>query len=64
MKQETGELVFLVRMWPRDTERPPCREWRGSVQEIASGLRFYVTETRDVADFIAARLAASAERTR
>ena len=64
MKQESGELVFLVRMWPRDTERPAEREWRGSIQEIGSGLRFYVTEPRDVADFIAARLAATAERTR
>lgn len=64
MKQESDELVFLVRMWARETERPTEQEWRGSIQEINSGLRFYVTETRDVADFIAARLAASVERTR
>ena len=31
--------------------------WRGSVHEVASGKRLFVTETRDVADFIAARLA-------
>jgi hypothetical protein len=31
--------------------------WRGSVHEVTSGKRLFVTETRDVADFIAARLA-------
>lgn len=32
-------------------------QWRGSVHEVTSGKRLFVTETRDVADFIAARLA-------
>lgn len=63
MKEENGELVFLVRMWLRDGERPPAREWRGSIHEINSGLRFYVSGARDIADFIGARLAEKAERT-
>jgi hypothetical protein len=31
--------------------------WRGSVHEIGSDLRYYVTETRDLAEFINSRLA-------
>jgi hypothetical protein len=57
VKEEPGELVFLVRMWLRAGEKAPDREWRGSVHEINSGVRYYVTGARDVADFIGARLA-------
>jgi hypothetical protein len=47
-------------MWR--SEEPGCDvEWRGSVHEIASGRRLFVTHTRDVADFIAARLAEARE---
>jgi hypothetical protein len=54
------EATFLVRMWC--SEEPGCDvEWRGSVHEIASGRRLFVTHTRDVADFIAARLAEARE---
>lgn len=56
MKTGTNEIVFLVRMWVQAGEADE-REWRGSIQEIDSGLRLYVTGTRDVADFIAARIA-------
>ena len=58
MKTERGERVFLIRMWRESGEPADDRKWRGSVYEIESGIRFYVTETRDIADFVAARLAA------
>ncbi|MGA8533405.1 MAG: hypothetical protein WB615_04800 [Candidatus Tumulicola sp.] len=57
------ELVFLVRMWVQgDEERADGDEWRGSVQEVDSGRRFYVTGMRDVADFIGARMAEKSQR--
>jgi hypothetical protein len=54
------ELVFLVRMWVQGGGGDGAAgggEWRGSIQEVDSGRRFYVTGTRDLADFIAARMA-------
>jgi hypothetical protein len=62
VKAEGEEVVFLVRMWLRDGEKPNEREWRGSIHEISSGLRFYVSGARDVADFIGARLAEKSTR--
>jgi hypothetical protein len=50
------DATFLVRMWLSEESDGDAR-WRGSVYEVASGKRLFVTETRDVADFIAARLA-------
>jgi hypothetical protein len=62
MKRAPAELVFLVRMWVQGGDTPGRGEWRGAVQEVASGKRFYVTGARDIADFIDARLTAEAER--
>jgi hypothetical protein len=43
-------------MWlPEQTDGDP--QWRGSVLEVTSGRRFFVTQPRDIADFIAAHLA-------
>ena len=53
---ERSELVFIVRMWRQDGEGRGEREWRGSVYETESGIRFYVSGTREIADFVAARL--------
>ena len=64
MSEERRDVVFLVRMSLRDDDRPEEPQWRGSVHEINSGLRFYVTDARDVADFISARLAEKAGRFR
>jgi hypothetical protein len=50
-------------MW-RSEEAGGDVEWRGSVHEIASGRRLFVTHARDVADFIAARLAEARENSR
>jgi hypothetical protein len=56
VKTNRGELVFLVRMW-REGDSQNEGDWRGSVQEVESGTRFYVSQTRDISDFVAARLA-------
>jgi hypothetical protein len=57
VKPERRELVFLVRLWLRDAEDLNEPEWRGSIQEIGSGARLYVSGTHDIADFIGSRLA-------
>ncbi len=47
----------MVRMWLQGGENPAEPQWRGSIAEIGSGVRVYVTGTRDIADFIATRIA-------
>lgn len=55
MDAERREVAFLVRMW-----LPPGAqgesEWRGSIQDVFSGKRVFVTGTRDIADFISVHL--------
>ncbi len=53
------ERVFLVRMWQE--RQAPVDAWRGSVQEIGTERKLYVTDAREVADFIAVRLADATE---
>ena len=60
MNAERREVAFLVRMWLPQGARGE-NEWRGSIQEVASGKRLFVTGTRDIADFIAVQLAAHGE---
>jgi hypothetical protein len=58
VKSDGDERVFLVRMWVQGGgDDRAGREWRGSVREVDTGQLYYVTGTRDVADFIASRLA-------
>jgi hypothetical protein len=54
--QKPGELVFVVRMW-RQKGAAESGPWRGFVQEIESGRRFYIVDTHDVLEFIRARMA-------
>jgi len=61
MKRPADQVVFVVRMWVQGGDNPAAREWRGSVQEVASSARVYVAGARDIADFIGARLEAHAE---
>ncbi len=56
MNPKRRDVTFLVRMWPRDHADGDA-DWRGSVHEVSSGKRLFVTETREVADFIAEHLA-------
>jgi hypothetical protein len=61
VESKRHDVTFLVRMWL--TEGPPeGRQWRGSIQEVASGRRLFVTGTRDIADFIDAHLAEAPAR--
>jgi hypothetical protein len=59
MNSESEELVFVVRVWLQTVRY--AGEWRGAILDVASGQRFYAVGTRDIADFIDARVA---ERTK
>lgn len=55
MNPKRHDVTFLVRMWlPEETDGQA--QWRGSILEVASGKRFFVTQPRDVADFISTAL--------
>jgi hypothetical protein len=56
MNPKRQDVTFLVRMW-LSQEADGDAQWRGSVLEVASGQRLFVTQPRDVADFIATNLA-------
>ena len=47
----------MVRMWVENSHGGPDA-WRGSIHEIASGRRLYVTGPGEIADFITFRLLA------
>jgi len=55
MEPQRDERVFLVRMW-RERETAKSRSWRGSVHDVATGRRFYVTAPGEITDFIAVSL--------
>jgi hypothetical protein len=55
MTPQRDERVFLVRMW-REREAAETRDWRGSVHEVATGRRLYVTAPGEVSDFISVAL--------
>lgn len=48
-------MTFIVRMWVPE-ESPNRSDWRGSVHEVVSGKRLFVTGLRDIVDFIAMHL--------
>ncbi len=52
--------LFVVRMWA-ETVGPTPAQWRGSVEHISTGQKFYFTSMADMADFINLRLKASTE---
>lgn len=53
------EFVFVVRIRLQPGEASSEPRLRGSIQDVNAGTRFYVSGTRDIADFIAARMADS-----
>ncbi len=61
-KAARPELVFVVRMWLQGESGSEDGSWRGSIQDVNSGKRFYVVGTHDVSDFIEARLTEAIER--
>jgi hypothetical protein len=56
MRADRTEFTFVVRMWLRDESADS--QWRGSVQEVTSGQKRFISGTRDVAEFIASYLRA------
>ncbi len=54
MKTEPREFTFIVRLRCEPGAAEP--QWRGSVQEVSSGGRRFITGTREISEFIAAHL--------
>jgi uncharacterized protein (DUF2147 family) len=49
-------------MWLQGESATDDGSWRGSVQDVNSGKRFYIAGTHDLTDFIDARLNEAVER--
>jgi len=54
VQPDPREHTFIVRLRRQPGAAEP--QWRGSVQEVSSGGRRFITETREISDFIAAYL--------
>jgi hypothetical protein len=54
MRPDQREYTFLVRI--RQLDETPDSQWRGSVHEVASGKRRFVSGARDVIEFITSYL--------
>jgi hypothetical protein len=54
MKDRPREFTFLVRIWRADEES--AAKWRGSVREVSSGKRRFISGTGDISEFIASYL--------
>jgi hypothetical protein len=50
--------VFLVRLW-READDDAPGSWRGSVHDVSLGTKRYVSAPAEIAEFVAARLAAA-----
>jgi hypothetical protein len=61
-KRSRPELVFVVRMWLQGESSSQNGSWRGSIQDVNSGKRFYIVGTHELSDFIDARLNEASER--
>jgi hypothetical protein len=54
MRPDQREFTFLVRI--RQQDESAGSHWRGSVHEVSSGKRRFVSGTRDVIEFITSYL--------
>jgi hypothetical protein len=54
MTQGRRERVFLVRMW--SDAGAAADGWRGSVHEVGTDRRFYLTAPGEIAEYIATAL--------
>ncbi len=43
--------LFIVRMWQEPSEAAPPGQWRGSVEHVSSGQRFYFSALNDLTNF-------------
>jgi hypothetical protein len=55
-----SQHLFVVRMWSETYGDNPT-QWRGSVQHISSGQRYYFISMHDLNDFISLNLTAPIE---
>jgi hypothetical protein len=53
-----SQFLFIVRIWLIEGGREGA--WRGSVENVPSGQKFYFTSLGDLNDFIVWRLSAAA----
>jgi hypothetical protein len=53
-----AQHVFIVRIWFEDALLPSI-SWRGSVQFVPAGSKFYFNSLSDLTDFLSLRLATS-----
>ena len=61
-KKAGNELVFVVRMRVPRGSHPENGFWRGFIQEVDSGRRFYVVNAHDVIDFLGTQIAEASRR--
>jgi hypothetical protein len=54
VQNDPRELTFIVRLRRQSGAAGP--QWRGSVREVSSGGRRFITGTREIGEFIAAFL--------
>jgi hypothetical protein len=57
-----SQFLFIVRIWLAEGGREGA--WRGSVEHVPSGQKFYFTSLGDLNDFIAGRLSAATTQTK
>ena len=55
-----NQHLFIVRLWSEGHNIGPT-QWRGSVEHIPSGQKFYFTSLSDMKDFISLHLSAPAQ---
>jgi len=61
MSRDRRERVFLVRMW--SDAGTAADDWRGSIHEVGTDRRFYVTAPGEIAGYIATALLHAAPAT-
>jgi hypothetical protein len=60
-----NELVFVIRMWLRaDIDGSEADEWRGSIEQLGSGRKLYVSNPSDIAEFVTTILSEESRRSR
>lgn len=60
MNSDRRERVFLVRLW-QESGSSDAPAWRGSVHDVGSGHKRYISEAQEISEFVALRLAATTQ---
>ncbi|MBX2997307.1 MAG: hypothetical protein KF893_02260 [Caldilineaceae bacterium] len=51
-RKERVQHLFIVRIWQEPSASAPPGQWRGSMEHIPSGERFYFVSIEDLNNFI------------